>query len=208
MPGSVFYGVNASDPETPIPLATDAVGRLLIAIANPVEVTPTGDISHTIQGSVTVLDHWDYMAHIGRLFVASWLFPTVGNGAEAVLYIRPRANHYMHTKMAVSSGGAFHVILSEDPTVTVDGVVVAGFNLHRAYRDLAASRVNRTPTVTNHGTQLYVTQGGAGNKEPGVTAFAEWGLCHTHSYLLRAVNEAGAGQDMSLEVVFSEELCP
>lgn len=214
MPGRVSHGVNASHPETPIPLATDAAGRLLVALANPVsgnisvEVTSSEDVSHTVEGSVTVIDHWDYKAHSGKLYSASWLFPNVANGAEAVLFIRPKLDHFVHSKIAVASGGAFRVAINEDPTVTSAGTALAAFNMHRAYSGQAATLIRRTPTVINVGMQLYITQGGAGNKEPGATSFAEWALCHNHTYLIRGINEAGAPQDMSVEIVFTEEPCP
>lgn len=216
--GRIVYGVEAGNPDSPIPFATDGGGRLLVVLSDPVtsptpiDVTvvnqPEGSVIHTLEGSVSVVDHWSQLAHSGELFSASWLFPAVGNGAEAVFLIRTPANRYLHTKFTAAATGNFHLILNEDPTVTDDGADLAAYNMHRAVGGVSLGGISRGPTVTNNGTQLFITQSGAGKKESGNTQFTEWALCHEHTYILRVLNESGGAMDISIDLTFNEEVCP
>ncbi|MBU0846593.1 hypothetical protein KKH23_05335 [Patescibacteria group bacterium] len=177
----------------------------------PIDVTvvnqPEGSVVHTLEGSISVVDHWSQLAHEGKLFSASWLFPAVANNGEAVLLLDPPAPLFFHTKISVSAPGDFHMYLNEDPTVTNDGIPLNAFNMHRGIGGVSTGGIFRSPVVTGNGVQLFTSQGGSGKKEPGNTDFAEWALCYHHTYILRAMNHSGGVMEITVGLTFSEEVC-
>ena len=193
--GVLLYAINANDGHTPILLKADASGSLIR------------------------IGHAHSKVHQGVYYNVSHYFSGIADNAEALLLIKLSANYENHSVIQIGTSGDARLELYENPTLTADGTALSITN-HNRSKALASptyassSTAFYSPTIgnspQNYGTALipgFFLPGGTKDKGGGAIAEAsgeQWVWAASNNYLVRAINQSGSAQDISIDIAFYE----